>query len=196
MDKKYYYMNKEIIDERNIDEFIGICRGILADDELNSHEKDYIIEWIENHDLHYHDFVGTLYVLLKNNEDLKQSKTLLLDFLGGKPPVKEVKSMSTKLLFDSLVKPIVFRDTKFCLTGKFVSAYGNRKVLEEVIISKGGICKKNVVIDLDYLVIGELGNNDWRHSNFGRKIEAALKIKNRPNSKIKIISEAELLKNL
>ena len=132
-DKRTLMVLFSLLAGKHIDEFIGICRGILADDELNSHEKDYIIEWIENHDLHYHDFVGTLYVLLKNNEDLKQSKTLLLDFLGGKPPVKEVKSMSTKLLFDSLVKPIVFRDTKFCLTGKFVSAYGNRKVLEELV---------------------------------------------------------------
>jgi NAD-dependent DNA ligase len=189
-------MNKEIIKDRNLDEFIGICRGILADDELNHHEKEYLIEWIENHNLQQNKLVEKIYHELKQNEKLDDLKNLLLDFTGGKPPVKEVKSMATKLVFDTLKEPIIFQNKTFCLTGKFSSAYGNRKVLKDEIEAKGGTCKKNVVLDLDYLIIGELGNNDWRHSNFGRKIEDALKFKDSPNSKIKIISEAQLLKDL
>jgi NAD-dependent DNA ligase len=189
-------MNKDIIDDRNIDEFIGICKGVLADNEFNNHEKKYLIEWIENHNLYDNVAIKTIYYELKNTKDLDDLKNLLISFTGGNPPVKEIQSMSTQLPIETMLLPIKFENESFCLTGKFPSALGNRKVLEDEIELKGGICKKRVTLDLDYLVIGELGNNDWRHSNYGRKIENAMKIRENKNSKIKIISEKQLLKDL
>ena len=52
----------------------------------------------------------------------------------------------------------------------------------------GGICKADVVMSLDYLVIGMMGNEDWRHSSFGSKIEKAMKF-NDGGCSIAIISE-------
>lgn len=56
--------------------------------------------------------------------------------------------------------------------------------------------KKRLTLDVDYLVIGELGSTDWRHSTFGRKIETALKYQKESKSKVKIISEEQLLLNI
>lgn len=196
MDKSFQHMNKDIIDDRNIDEFIGICKGVLADDEFNVKEKKYLTEWIENNKLYDNVAVKKIYYELKNTKDLDDLKNLLISFTGGLPPVKEIQSMSTQLPIEKMLLPIKFENESFCLTGNFSSAYGKRKVLEDLIEAKGGICKKRVTLDLDYLVIGEFGNNDWRHSSFGRKIEDAMKIQKNKNSKIKIISEKQLLKDL
>jgi NAD-dependent DNA ligase len=196
MDKSYYSLNKNIIKDRNIDEFVGICRGILADDELNYDEKKFLKDWIKSHNLQQNDMIKEIYYELENNKSLDDLKKILLDFIGGKTLIDKIKSMTTKLPLDDLKESIKFENKTFCLTGKFSSAYGNRQVLEDEIEAKGGICQKRVSLNLDYLVVGEFGNDDWRHSNYGRKIETALKYKNKGNSNIKIISETKLLKDL
>jgi len=64
---------------------------------------------------------------------------------------------------------------KFCLTGQF--AYGPRNICEQIIIDHGGIIKSTVTLDLDYLVIGAISTRSWIHSNYGRKVEAAIMAK-------------------
>ena len=91
------------------------------------------------------------------------------------------------------LESIEFDNKSFCLTGKFSSAYGNRKAIENIIKDKGGEVKETVPQSLDYLVIGELGNTDWVHSTFGRKIQTVLENKKKEYCKTKILSEQQLL---
>jgi len=196
MDESFEYYDPQRIEDRKIDEFIGLCRGVLADNDLNKEEKNYLIEWIDKNKLTEHNTVGKLYKNLLTDETLDNLKNHLFTFIGGNSPSQEIASMSTKLPIENLLAKIEFTNNSFCLTGKFSSAYGNRNAIKDIIESKNGKCKDSVTMDLDYLVIGEFGNDDWRHSNYGRKIEKAIKYRENNQSKIKIISEKELLKYL
>ncbi|MCB4773603.1 MAG: BRCT domain-containing protein [Sulfurovum sp.] len=196
MDKSFEYYDSQRIEDRKIDEFIGLCRGVLADNDFNEEEKKYLIDWIDKNKLTEHNTVGKLYKQLLSEFSLDDLKNTLFMFIGGNSPSQEIASMSTQLPIEKSLAKIEFSNSSFCLTGNFSSAYRNRNVIEEIIVSKNGKCKNSVTMDLDYLVIGEFGNNDWRHSNYGRKIEKAIKYRESNQSKIKIISEKQLLKYL
>lgn len=197
MDKSFQYVDSKRIEDKNINELIGICKGVLSDNKINEDEKKFLLDWIKKHNLANYTLVKDLYLALndkdKNLDDLKNT---LIEFTGGMTPSNEIRSMSTSLPIEKDLLSIEFKDKKFCLTGKFASAIGNRKAIENIIVDKGGSCKETVTHDLDYLVIGEFANDDWKHSTSGNKIEKAMKYRDSTYSELKIISEEQLLKFL
>lgn len=196
MDKSFNICNYQKIIDKNVDECIGICKGILSDDEFKESEKNFLLDWIIKNELDKKDsMVKILFDELNNsNNTLDDLKEILIKFSGGVlTPSDEIKSMSTLLPIEKNLETIEFDNKSFCLTGKFSSAYGNRKAIENIIKDKGGEVKETVSQSLDYLVIGELGNTDWIHSTFGRKIQTALENKNKIYCQTKIISEQQLL---
>ena len=69
-----------------------------------------------------------------------------------------------------------FKNKTFCFTGEFANGI-KRKVLEEEIKKCGGLFLKSVNRELDYLVIGEKGSQNWKYGKYGGKIENAKKLK-------------------
>ena len=196
MDKSFTSINHERIIDKNINECIGICKGILSDNEFNEDEKKFLLDWIKSHNLVNHTIVKNVYLALNDKDkSLEDLKNILLTFTGGIAPSNEVRSMSSSLPSEKDLLSIEFKNKIFCLTGKFGSAIGNRKVIEDIIVDKGGICKDTVTHDLNYLVIGEFASDDWIHSTSGRKIEKAMNYRAN-SSNLKIISEEQLLKFL
>lgn len=196
MDKSFNTCNYQKIIDKNVDECIGICKGILSDDEFKESEKFFLLNWIIKNELDKKDsMVKILFDELNNsNNSLDDLKEILIKFSGGvSTPPDDIKSMSTLLPIENDLQSIEFKNKSFCLTGKFSSAYGNRKAIENIIKDKGGEIKETVPQSLDYLVIGELGNTDWIHSTFGRKIQTVLENKKKEYCKTKIISEQQLL---
>ena len=198
------YRHNEIKD-RNIDELIGISRGVLADGKVNKQEAKFLQEWIENHftkqDLKEYP-LNTIYdrlikVLADNKLDKDEANEIkeLLEGLTGKKPITEqIKSMSSTLPLCEPLPTVVFDNKKFCLTGVFT--IGTRRQCENIIKELGGFVKKEPTLDTDYLVIGILGNNDWIHSSYGRKIERAVKLRDEKKTNIKIITEEHFIKFL
>ena len=167
MDKSFNTCNYRKIIDKNVDECIGICKGILSDDEFKESEKSFLVDWIKKNELHKKDsIVKILYDEINNsNNTLNDLKEVLNRFVGGiLTPSHEIKSMSTLLLIENDLQSIEFENKSFCLTGKFSSAYGNRKAIENIIEDKGGEIKETVPQSLDYLIIGELGNTDRKAS--------------------------------
>ena len=196
MDKSFTSINHERIIDKNINECIGICKGILSDNEFNEDEKKFLLDWIKSHNLVNHTIVKNVYLALNDKDkSLEDLKNILLTFTGGIAPSNEVRSMSSSLPIEKDLLSIEFKNKIFCLTGKFGSAIGNRKVIEDIIVDKGGVCKDTVTHDLNYLVIGEFASDDWIHSTSGRKIEKAMNYRAN-SSNLKIISEEQLLKFL
>lgn len=37
------------VKDRNIDELLGISRGLIADDKINQAEAEFLLDWIEKH---------------------------------------------------------------------------------------------------------------------------------------------------
>ena len=92
MEHKIRYREKEAKD-RNIDELIGISRGIIADGIINTKEGNFLLDWIKKHfdvyDLNTYP-VNTIYDRLSriledgfiDDEESKEFSELLASFVG------------------------------------------------------------------------------------------------------------------
>ena len=198
------YRNNEIKD-RNIDELIGISRGLLADGEVNENEAKFLLNWIESNfnefDLNEYP-LNTIYDRLKivladsilDEDEAKEIKELLENLTGGNPIHEQVKSMSTTLPLCNPFPIVKIENNTFCFTGAFT--IGTRIQCEKIVKGLGGFTKKAPTLNTDYLVIGILGNTDWIHSSYGRKIETAVKLRDEKETGINIITEEHFIKFL
>ena len=193
------------IKDRNIDELIGISRGLLADGKIVEDEAKFLLSWIE---LNFKENVlnsypiSTIYDRLKkvladdilDKEESIEIKELLESFTGGTLITEQTKSMSSTLPLCKDVSNVTFESKTFCLTGAFT--IGTRKQCENLIKELGGFTKKNPTLNTDYLVIGILGSEDWIHSSYGRKIEQAVTYRDIKKTGIQIITEELFIKFL
>lgn len=203
MEKNNIKFRNQEIKDRNIDELIGVSRGITADGRVNKEESEFLLNWIKLHfdsiDLNTYP-INKIYDRLKlaleddiidENESL-ELKELLTAFTGDKPINEQISSMSSALPLCNPAPNIEFIDKSFCMTGAFT--IGSRKVVENLIIELGGKIQKTPGLKTDFLVIGILGSDEWIHSSYGRKIERAVEIRDVNGKNIKIVTEEHLIK--
>ncbi len=202
MEYKIKFRNQEVKD-RNIDELIGISRGIIADGTVNTKEGEFLLSWIKTHfdkyDINTYP-VNTIYDRLTSSlkdgiidsEESKELLELLTSFTGDIPIVQQVASMSSTLPLCNPFPEVSFEDKIFCLTGAFT--IGTRAKVEELIQDLGGIAQKTPTLKTNFLIIGILGSGEWIHSSYGRKIEKAVELRDINGKDIKIISEEHFIK--
>lgn len=82
---------------------------------------------------------------------------------------------------------ILYLGRSFCFTGVF--EFGSRADCHEAVLERGGEPAKGVTKKLDYLVIGSVGSDFWRHSSFGTKILKAAQYCEE-GARIAIVSES------
>lgn len=189
----YNLLNRSRIDDRQLDELIGLSHGLTADGMVSKDEADYLYKWlVANTASHRNPIVLNLLKrvqeMLADNLLDEEEKSELFDtlqrFAGGDFELGELQK-STSLPLDEPPPEVTFFDMRFCFTGTF--AYGSRKECEAVVKSlgatTGGIAQKT-----DFLVIGAYATDSWAHSSFGRKIEKALEFREY-GSRVRIVSE-------
>ncbi len=186
--------------ERNIDELIGICKGVIADGEVSQPEAEFILKWLEsNQDAASAWPANILYERIRlhlsdgflDNDEKQDLLKLITQITGGDAP-EEISSMASSLPLDNPQPNIEFAERVFCLTGSFT--VGSRDNVTKLIESKGGKCVKNPTLSTDYLIIGIVGSRDWIHSTYGRKIESAVEIRESGKTSISIVSEEHWIK--
>lgn len=186
--------------ERNIDELIGICKGVISDGEVSQSEAEFILKWMEsNQDAASVWPANVLYERISlylsdgflDNDEKEDLLKLITQITGGEAP-GQISSMTSSLPLDNPPPVIEFEERVFCLTGAFT--VGSRDNVTKLIESKGGKCVKNPTLSTDYLVIGIIGSRDWIHSTYGRKIEAAVSIRDSEKTTISIVSEEHWIK--
>ena len=189
------------IQDRLIDELIGISRGVIADGRVDETEAIFIGQWIENHrEIADRWPVNILYARIKemlkdgilNIVEQKELLETLREITGGNSNYAE-PNKSTTLPLDHPEPQIMFEGGKFALTGKFV--FGTTTECEDVIMDLGGIIVAAPSADTNYLVIGEMGSPDWVHSTFGRSIEKAVELRESGHP-IAIVSEEHWVNQL
>ena len=182
------------VQDRLIDELIGISRGVIADGVVDESEAIFIGQWIENHrEIANRWPVNVLYTrlveMLKDGilepDEQRELLATLKDITGGVSVYRE-SSKSTTLPVTQPHPDILFEGSVFCLTGRFV--FGSRMECEDYIVDLGGVVIPAPTTDTDYLVIGEVGSPDWAHSTFGRSIEKAIELREHGHP-ISIVSE-------
>ena len=193
--------NARKIQDRLIDELIGISRGVIADGIVDETEAIFIGQWIENHrevadrwpaNVLYARITELLKDGILNRDEQQQLLETLKDITGGGisyfEPVK-----STTLPITHPEPKIDFEGAEFSLTGKFV--FGSKEECEAVISDLGGSIVSLPTTDTDYLIIGEMGSPEWIHTAFGRSIETAVELR-ASGHEINIISEEHWVNQL
>lgn len=195
------------INSRDIAELIGVCKGVLANGTVDINECYFILDWLEHHRgcidtwpaSALYDTLNTVLEDGKLSSDAEGKMLDLLCSITGFMITTEYRgevlrtNTSTTLPISTLDGPIIFEDKNFVLTGKFES--GERKICESYVQARGGNTQKQPVQTSHYLVIGNVGNNQWAQSSYGRKIEKAMAMIETGHD-IKIISETEWVKYL
>lgn len=181
------------LNNRQIDELVGLSKGIVADGMVNQTEAEFLQKWlVSNTALNDNPIVGTL---LKRVDEMLHDGVLsdeeggeLLDtlhrFNGGDFELGEIQK-SSLLPFDDPPPDITFKNKRFCFTGTF--AYGPRKECRHAVEKRGGI-EGSLTKKTDYLVVGLYATGSWKHSTFGNKIEKAISYRSRDTG-IAIVGE-------
>lgn len=190
-----FYRHTAVAD-RQIDELIGIVKGVMADGMVTQGEVEFLLRWMETN-RHAANLwpAKALYprlaqVAAKGFMTLHEEGDmldLLMKTVGGNTaPQLGFQSNSTKLPLSEPLSPLSFNGRAFCFTGAFHS--GTRDWCHSQVASRGGRSSSGITKKLDYLVIGHIGNESWVHSTHGRKIEKAVQY-NSAGSGIVIVSE-------
>lgn len=187
------------IEHANTDEFIGLCKGVLADGKLVEEEVVTLHHWLNTQ----------RGIVFEENPLLSKVRRfideVMEDGVVDAAEIKQVKELlesytpsgeqgelpkSTALPLTPNITHVPIQGMSFCLTGTFV--LGTRKECEDLIAEAGGMIRKSVVKTLDYLVIGEYATESWKHSNAGLKISKAIQYNEQKGTAIKIVAEKQV----
>lgn len=181
------------ITARQIDELVGLARGVAADGDVSQAEVEFLQKWLAaNVEVSHQPLIRTLYqrindVLADGVVD-DEEKSMLLETLNSFArrdfELGEVLKSSTLPLSDP-APDLSFEGCTYCFTGTFI--YGQRKDCERAVSERGGFCG-GLTQKTDVLVIGAYATDSWKHSSFGNKIlkACAWRDEGRP---ISIVSE-------
>ncbi len=181
------------IQSRQIDELIGLARGIAADGKLNQAEAEFLQKWLAaNVDISDQPVVQVLYerindVLADGWLDDDESRTLLgtlNEFSNRDFELGEVLKATTLPLCDP-APDLTFADRRYCFTGTF--NFGGRSACEAAVAQRGG-WTGSLTRDTNTLVIGVYATDSWKHSSFGNKIIKACDMRD-AGIPISIVSE-------
>lgn len=201
MDQVFYnQVGNDRISSRQIDELIGLARGLCADGALNIGEVDFLEKWLAaNLAINDQPMLQTLWqrvgqILDDGCVDHEEQQELfeLLASLGGDVIERGEVLKPATLPYCVPAPKIWFEGANFCFTGTF--SYGQRKACEKAVIDRGAnsgaVTKKT-----DFLVVGAYATESWKHSSMGNKILRASELRS-TGVPIAIVSEAHWLSYL
>lgn len=182
---------------RSCESLLGICAGIMADGVLSDDEIRFLNLWLEDHEEIKLIWPGKVVYtrvqevladgVITDNERGYLVKTLA-DLIGGTlQETGATDGLSTRLPLDAVDKVLLGGHT-FCFTGTFV--FGTRESCIRTTERHGGQVSKTVLKSTDYLVIGDISTPSWAHTSHGRKIEKAMKWKEKGHQLL-IVSESD-----
>lgn len=187
--------NTNRLEDRSIDELLGLCKGLISDQVLVDQEAAFLLQWLQSNQ-HALDTWPANIIAARIDGFLEDGKIddderedlfrLLAEIVGQTKNNNPAVNTSTALPLTMPAPPVFFSNRRFCLTGRFM--LGPRAHIEYEIRDRGGVVQSTVTNETDYLIIGNIGSTDWLHSTHGRKIEKAVSLVEQGLS-IAIISE-------
>lgn len=199
-----YPKDKKRLKDREIGELHGLGKGIVADGVVNQAEAEELLEWLQLHLASESDdplvkgLMSKVAVALEDGVLDEDEAEDLLDavvaFTGGIQEGGELPK-STTLPLDEPPPQVVFEGKHFLLTGTFSCCISNRNECEKEIEARKGKVLKGIRHDVDYVVVGTYATDAWKHGSYGKKIEKAIKYREK-YCRLAIISEKYFLKAL
>lgn len=173
---------------------LGFLQGISADSNIVEEEVHALRALLLKHRDLLASWPGSLLFSRLNDiladgeitEDEREDLLELVKQISGQRFTESglAAGMATEFFADGNVMSL--RGKTVCFTGKFLS--DTRHNLEQQAKLLGASPVKGVTTNLDVLIVGSLASRDWMFTSHGRKIEAAIKAKEKGQD-IKIINE-------
>lgn len=169
--------------KQSLGELLGIARGLLADEELSNSEIEFLHHWLEQRYDITSSFPGNVVYdrikeVLADGVITEEERSHLVDTLNTliEDRLEELAEQVdlTELWFDE-IGLIEFDKARFCLTGNFV--YGPVDVCKSAIEQRGGEVRPSVGEEVEFLVVGALGVDEWRNGGLGSDIETAMRLR-------------------
>jgi len=196
----YKKFNRNKIEDRQIDTFIGLSKGLIADGMVNQKEAEFLQTWLiqnaqNNEHPIIHNLLDKIGDMLEDDflDDSEASELLsILRKISGEESAVGELARTTSLPVCEPAPKIEFEGKVFLFTGTCV--YGSRKTCQKAIESLGAIFSKSkgVTKSVNYLVLGTYVTDSWKHETFGRKIEKAIEYRD-SGVPISIITEEHWL---
>ena len=187
-------VSSDRISSRQVDELVGLARGLCADGVINQAEVEFLQTWL-GANLHLVDqpLIRTLFdrvsdILSDGSVDVDEQRELLSNlrsFATTDMELGEVLKSTTLPLCDP-APALVFSGRRYTFTGTF--QYGQRRVCQESTSARGAECG-SLTRQTDFLVIGIYATESWKHSSFGNKILKACEMRD-SGIPISIVSES------
>jgi NAD-dependent DNA ligase len=172
---------------------LGIAAGLLADNQLNNAEINFLKQWLEGNEAIRTQWPGDILYerirdVLSDGVITEKERDYLIVTLqkicGGTLDLGPQAGVN-QMAFDEEAH-LEFPRMNYCVTGDFV--YGPRERVCEAIESRGGFVLKGITKKLNYLVVGLRGSEEWKHGSYGTKILKAVEYK-RAGLPMLIVSE-------
>jgi hypothetical protein len=131
--------------DRQIDELIGMAKGVVADGNVNHTEAEFVLRWLETNRaasavwpaaVLYPRLAAILYDGRIDDDEERELLEPMLSCTGANGPVRGESSMSTDLPYTKPLTAIEIANRAFCFTGKFYS--GTRQWCEAQILDRAG----------------------------------------------------------
>lgn len=179
------YMTAPTPEMKAVQEISETLQYIIDHDELSPENVFTIDKWLNRHAefLEKYPFA-----------DIYRSINMVLE--DGIVEDSEIEYL--KKLFIVLVNPtsaqthenetLEIAEKNICLSGDFT--HGSKADVGEELAKYGAIITKSVTQKTDYLIVGDLGSQNWRCGNYGNKIKKALELQQKGKG-IEIYNENE-----
>lgn len=175
-------LGSDRIASRQVDELIGLARGLCADGVINDAEAEFLQSWlIANSDISdqpiIRDLLDRVSTMLSDSYFSPDERVELLQLLqaltGGHIEIGEILKSSDLPICSP--KPILqFEGIRYCFTGTF--AFGERKRCEAAVYERGGLAG-SLTRQTEVLVVGAYATPSWKHSSMGNKIIKAVEMR-------------------
>jgi len=166
----------------------GVLGGIIADGKISEDELKGLSEWLLNHEhlrtcWPFDELDALIMSVMEDGVIDKEEHEMLMRFFADFVSLADDVTITNPLVDeDGLVTgvcavdpDISFDNTVFCFTG--ASSRYRRNELKQLIEGIGAKFTNNVSKKVHYLIIGAEGNPCWTYSCYGRKVEAAVKLR-------------------
>ena len=187
-------INAGMRQDRDLQMFLGIAKGILMDGHVDDSEAKALLAWCRSHpdvidqwpaNKVYRCLSDILQDRVVDRQERQQLTELLVNVTGERIGPQAIPA-PTGLPFDRPLPSLRFQGQLFVFTGVF--AFGPRNLCWQETQRMGGVARPNVTFKTDYLVIGTLTSRDWKYGAFGKKIQKAVDYRDR-RAQIAIIPE-------
>lgn len=181
--------------EKAIQELQGIAAMIIYDERIDNSELEFLEKWLLANDEYLYDYpladLKELFnQIMEDRIATKDERLSLVNFLTSIANSPEGDTLPQNIFTED--PNIIFEHSAFVVTGEFI--FATRAIVKEQIQErKGSIVSKPSSLT-NYLIVGDMGSDNYKFGKFGRKIETAININNSGKALIQIVREKDFIK--